>query len=71
MLVQVMEAGRELIDDCVQRGEDVVSDVVFAQVTLAKYMPQTDLGATVRSVSGDEIRDEHQFARIVSASHRK
>jgi hypothetical protein len=34
-------------------------------------MRQTDLRATVRSVSGDEIRDEQQSGRIVSASHRK
>jgi len=32
MLVQVMEAGRELVNDRVQRGEDLVSDVVLAQV---------------------------------------
>ena len=44
MLVQVMEAGRELIDDCVQRGEDVVSDVVFAQV-IPEVFDRIEFGA--------------------------
>ncbi len=32
MLLQVKEAGRELTNDRVQRGEDLVSDVVLSQV---------------------------------------
>ena len=47
MLVQVMEASRELIDDRVQRGEDLISDVVFTQV-IPEVFDRVEFGAVGR-----------------------
>ncbi|MGA3324406.1 MAG: hypothetical protein ABSF45_08025 [Terriglobia bacterium] len=43
MLVQVIEAGRELINDRVKRGEDLVPDVALAQV-VAEVFGRIELG---------------------------
>ncbi len=47
VLVQVMEASRELIHDRVQRGEDLVSDVVLAQV-ISHVFDRVEFGAVRR-----------------------
>ena len=47
MFVEVTEASAELIDDRVQRGEDLVSDVVLAQV-IPEVFDRVEFGAVGR-----------------------
>ncbi len=55
MLVQVVEAIRDVIHDRVQRGEDPVSDEVFAQV-VPEVFDRVEFGAVGREGQQMEAR---------------